>query len=74
MIHDQITKYRYNIKKTYVVMKEIIGKRKLTENFLPKHIFHDKVNIFDQKTTAEHLNKFFIEVGPQRVEQIISSI
>ena len=55
-------------------MKEIIGKRKLTENFLPKHIFHDKVNIFDQKTTAEHLNKFFIEVGPQRVEQIISSI
>ena len=38
-------------------MKEVIGKGKLVNNSLPKHLILNNRNIFDQKTIANSFNE-----------------
>ena len=45
-----IDKYKCNIKKTWVVMKEIIGKSKFKTKKLPHTIVFDEKEIIDEKT------------------------
>ena len=47
-----------------------IVKRKLTGDSPPKPVFRNKVNIFDEKTIAEHFNTVCISVGLQLAEKI----
>ena len=44
-------------------MKEVIGKGKLVNNSLPKHLILNNRNIFDQKTIANSFNEYFVNVG-----------
>ena len=44
-------------------MKEVIGKGKLVNNSLPKHLILNNKNIFDQKTIANSFNEYFVNVG-----------
>ena len=50
-----ILRYKDNIKK--------LGKGKLVNNSLPKHLVLSNRNIFDQKTIANSFNKYFVNVG-----------
>ena len=46
-------------------MKEVIGKGKLVNNSLLKHLILKNRNIFDQKTIANSFNEYFVNVGPK---------
>ena len=58
-----ILHYKDNIKKTWQIMKNVIGKGKLVNNSLPKHLILNNRNIFDQKTIAKSFNEYFANVG-----------
>ena len=51
-------------------MKDIIGKNKIPSNTLPKHLSVNKIPIFDRTTTAESLNKCFVNVGTDLASKI----
>ena len=55
-------------------MKEVIGKGKLVNNSLLKHLILNNRNIFDQKTIAYSFNKYFVNVGPKLACEITQSI
>ena len=46
-------------------MTEVIGKGKLVNNSLPKHLILNNRNIFDQKSIANGFNEHFVNVGPK---------
>ena len=52
-----IDKYKNNIKKTWGVMKEIIGKSKFKIKKLPHRILNDEKEIIDEKTVAKRFSK-----------------
>ena len=54
-------------------MKEVIGKGKLDNNSLPKHLILNNRNIFDQKTIANSFNEYFVNVGPKLACEIPQS-
>ena len=60
ILHTKITH-----KKTWQIMKEVIGKGKLVNNSLPKHLILNNRNIFDQKTFANSFNEYFVNPGPK---------
>ena len=68
-----ILHYKDNIKKTWQIMKEVIGKGKLVNNSLPKHLILNNRNIFDQKTIANSFNEYFVNVGPKLAFEIPQS-
>ncbi|XP_065663014.1 uncharacterized protein LOC136085618 [Hydra vulgaris] len=53
-----------NTKKTWNVIKEVIGKNNYTRNTLPKKITVDDKNFYDKSIIAEKINSFFINAGP----------
>ena len=59
-----ILHYKDNIKQTWQITKEVIGKGKLVNNSLPKHLILNNRNIFDQKTIANSFNEYFVNVEP----------
>ena len=54
-------------------MKEVVGKGKLTNNSLVKHLILNNRNIFDQKTIANSFNEYFVKVGPKLASEIPQS-
>ena len=54
--------YKDNVKKTWKIIKEVIGKGKLINNLLPKHLIFNDRNIFDQKIIAISFNEYFVNV------------
>ena len=54
-------------------MKEVIGKDKLVNNSLPKHLILSNRNIFDQKTIANSFNEYFVNVGSKLTCEIPQS-
>ncbi|XP_065665545.1 uncharacterized protein LOC136086971 [Hydra vulgaris] len=59
-----LSKATGNTKKTWSVIKEIIGKKIYARNILPKKITIDKNTIYDKSIIAEKLNSFFTNTGP----------
>ena len=51
-------------------MKEMIGKGKLVNKSPPKHLILNNRNIFDQKTIANSVNEYFVNVGPKLASEI----
>ena len=68
-----ILHYKDNLKKTWQIMKEVIGKGKLISNSLPKHLILNNRNIFDQKTIANSFNEYFVNVGLKLASEIPQS-
>ena len=58
-----IDKHKNNIKRTWQITKEIIGKSRNTKNSLLRQL-----NINDSKV-AEHFNKYFVTVGPNLAQK-----
>ena len=52
---------------------KVIGKGKLVNNSLPKHLILNNKNIFDQKTIANSFNEHFANVGPKLASEIPQS-
>ena len=65
-----INKFKNNIKKTWQVIKEIIGKRKNINNGLPRRLIINETEISSEKEIAEHFNKYFVSVGPNLAAKI----
>ena len=51
-------------------MKEVIGKGKLVNNSLPKHLILNNRNIFDQKAIANSFNEYFINSEQELASEI----
>ena len=68
-----ILHYKDNIKQTWQIMREVLGKGKLVNNSLPKHLILNTRNIFDQKTSANSLNEYFVNVGSKLACEIPQS-
>ena len=51
----------------------MIGKGKLVNNSLLKHLILNNRNIFDQKTIAKSYNEYFVNVGPKPACEIPQS-
>ena len=61
---DQFQKYQNNIKQTWNVIKEVIGKTKITGKSLPKMMIINNKEILKEETIADEFNKYFTTVGP----------
>ena len=59
-----ILHYKDN-KKTWQIMKEVIGKGKFVNNSLPKHLILNNRNMFDRKTIANSFDEYVVNVGPK---------
>lgn len=64
-----IEKFKKSSKKTWAVMKEIVGKKK-NKKTLPKFIKTETGCITDPKKMAEEFNKFYTNVGPNLAKKI----
>ena len=56
--------YENNMKSTWKVMKEIIGKSKNINDTFPKQIIVDQIEINDAQSIADKFNEYYVNVGP----------
>ena len=70
---DLIDSHKYNIKKTWNIMKEIIGNKRVTNAHLPNFITVKNREIFDKKEIAETFNSYFVNIGPNLAASIPES-
>ena len=54
-----ILKYQNNIKKTWDVIKDAIGKNDSTQSSFPKNIIHKEKAITDVHLLDNHINSYF---------------
>ena len=59
---EKISKYKHDAKKSWSIMKELIGKIKPKSSNLPRIITVDKVDIFDERKIANEFNAFFTNI------------
>lgn len=72
--NQQITKYKNNAKKTWEIMKEIIGKTKIITDSFPKEIVLENNEVVsNKKRIADEFNNFFVSIGPKLATKIPSS-
>ena len=70
---NPIRKYNHNIKKTWEVIKESIGKGKFNHQNFPKKIRLDGKNITDEDRIAKQFNTYFTKIGPKLAKTIQES-
>ena len=70
---DLIDSHKYNIKKTWNIMKEIIGNKRVTNAPLPNFITVKNREIFDKTEIAETFNSYFVNIGPNLAASIPES-
>ena len=68
---DKISKYKHDAKKTWSIMKELIGKIKLNSSNLPRRITVNEVDIFDECKIANEFNTFFTNIRSKLVVYVI---
>ena len=64
---DIIDSYKYDIKKTWDIIKEIIGNKRVTNDSLSNFITVKNIEIFDKKEVAETFNNYFVNSVPNKV-------
>ena len=60
---EKLQKFKGDAKKTWSVMKEILGKCTTKSSTLPTKITVNKTDIFDTKKIADEFNEFFTSIG-----------
>ena len=65
-----LKKYQGNSKQTWKVMKEVIGKTKLSVDEFPKKLSINNEEIFNKQLIANHFNNYFINVGSNLAAKI----
>ena len=63
-------KCKGDARKTWSVMKEILGKRTTKSSTLQTKITVNKTDIFDAKQIADEFNKFFTNIGTELANKI----
>ena len=71
--NDQLRKYQNNVKKTWDVIKEVIGSTKSTSHTLPKRLIINNVEVLEKKKIAEHFNRYFVNIGQNLASKIPTS-
>ena len=66
----KIELYENNIKNTWKVMKEIIGKSKNINDTFPEQIIVDQIEINDAQSIADNFNEYYANVGPSLASKI----
>ena len=66
----KISKYKHDAKKTWSIMKELIGNIKLKSSNLPRRITVNEVDIFDERKIANEFNAFFTNIGSKLTSAI----
>ena len=66
--------YQSNAKKTWQIIKEVIGKTKLQHSTFPKMMLINNIENFDKTSIANNFNKYFTEIGPNLANKIDPSI
>ena len=61
----RLENYQNDIRKSWDVIKEIIGGVKSTKGIFPKRMIIDDQEISDQGKRASCFNKFFVDIGPK---------
>ena len=69
----RLENYQKDIKKSWDVIKEIIGGAKSTKDIFPKRMIIDDQEISDQGKIANCFNKFFEDIGPKLASMIPES-
>ena len=67
---DKINLFENDIRNTWKIMKEIIGKKKCNNGTLLKHRIVDEIEIHDAKSIAEKILEFFVNIGPNLTNKI----
>ena len=67
---ERLITYKNNVKKTWNVIKEVIGSTKSSKHSLPKRIVVNKIEILNNKKIADTFNKHFASVGPNLANSI----
>ena len=67
---DKIKLFENDIRNTWKIMKEIIGKKKCNSEALPKYLIVDKIKIHDVKSIAKKFNELFVNIGPKLANKI----
>ena len=67
---EKISKYKHDAKKTWSIMKELIGKIKLKSSNFPRRITVNEVDIFDKCKIANEFNAFFTNIGSKLASKI----
>ena len=70
---NKIKLFENDIRGTWKIMKEIIGKKKCNSQILPKQILVDKIEVNDTRSIAEKFNEFYVNVGPNLAKKIPQS-
>ena len=67
---NQLNKYKTNIKKTWEILNEVTGRKKISNDSLPKHINKKGVIYKNKDQICTELNKYFVNVGPDYASKI----
>ena len=68
-----ILKYKDNVKKTWTVIKDAIGKSRCTQHTFPKKIIHESKTFTDINLLAQEFNSFYTNIGPNLAKKIDNS-
>ena len=67
--HNEFSKYKNDVRKTWDTLKEIINKKTFKSDF-PSCFVHDGAEITGAKTIADKFNEYFTEIGPKLARSI----
>ena len=67
---EKLLQFQGDAKKTWRIMKEVIGKSKLIHSTLPRKIVINKNVIFEEKHITNAFNNFFLNIGPKLADDI----
>ena len=68
---DKIKLFQNDMRNTWKIIKEIIGKKKCSNVTLLKHLIVDKNEIHDAKSIAEKFNEIFVNIEPNLAKKIL---
>ena len=64
---------KYNVKKTWTVIKDAIGKSRCTQHTFPKKIIHESKTFTDINLIVQEFNSFYANIGPSLAKKIDNS-
>ena len=70
---SRLEKYQNDIKKSWDLIKEILGRAKSSKDNFPKSMIIDGQEIFDQGKVVNCFQKFFVDISPKLASMIPES-
>ena len=67
--HNEFSKYKNDVRKTWDTLKEIINKKTFKSDF-PSCFVHDGAEKTGAKTIADKFNEYFTQIGPKLARSI----